>query len=81
MCSAKLGLLMVNKAHGLYRTQIPEHEARYAWVSYGESGGEDMPEEEYRAQGLEPNFDALPTKDEYYFTGDPALDDPGANRA
>jgi hypothetical protein len=40
-----------------------------------------MPEEEYRAQRLEPDFDALPTKDEYYSTGDPVLDNPGVNRA
>ena len=72
---------MASEARGLYRTQVPEHGARYAWVSYGDSGGEDVPEEEYRARGIEPNFDALPTKDEYYSTGDPALDHPGANRA
>jgi hypothetical protein len=50
-------------------------------VTYGDSGGEDVPEDEYRARGIEPDFDALPTKDEYYFTGDPVLDNPGANRA
>jgi hypothetical protein len=72
---------MPSEARGLYRTQTPQHRARYAWVSYGDGGGEDLPEETYRARGLEPNFDALPTKDEYYFTDDPILDNPGANRA
>ena len=72
---------MASEARGIYRTQTPEHGARYAWVTYGDSGGEDVPEEEYRARGLEPAFDVLPTKDEYDFTGDPVLDHPGANRA
>jgi hypothetical protein len=72
---------MASGARGLYRTQVPEHGARYAWVTYGDSGGEDMSEEDYRAREILPNFDDLPTKDEYYSTGDPALDNPGANRA
>jgi hypothetical protein len=71
---------MANEARGLYHTQTPDG-ARYAWVTYGDSGGEDVSEEMYRARGLEPNFDTLPTKDEYYSTGDPVLDNPGANRA
>jgi len=72
---------MASEARGLYRIQAPEHGARYAWVTYGGSGGEDVSEEDYRAHRLEPNFDDLPTKDEYYSTGDPTLDNPGANRA
>jgi hypothetical protein len=72
---------MASEARGLYRIQVPEHGARYAWVTYGDSGGEDVSEEDYRARGLEPNFDGLPTKEEYYTTGDPTLDNPGANRA
>jgi len=72
---------MAAEVRGLYRTQTPAHGAHYAWVSYGDSGGEDVPEEEYRARGIEPNFDTLPTKDEYDLIGDPALDHPGANRA
>jgi hypothetical protein len=64
---------MTEAKRGLYRTIMPENEARYAWVSYGESGGEDVSEEEYRNQGFEPEFDALPTKDEYYQLNDPVL--------
>ena len=61
---------MAGEARGLYSTQTSEHGVRYAWVTYGESGGEDVPEEEYQARGLEPDFDTLPTKDEYYSPDD-----------
>jgi hypothetical protein len=64
---------LMTHARGLYVTHTPEHGARYVWVSYGESGGEDVPEEEYRARGIEPSLDTLPSKDDYYSSQDPVL--------
>jgi hypothetical protein len=55
----------MSQTRGIYRVQVSESGARYAWVEYGTSGAMEVPEHQYRAQGYEPPFDSLPWKHEY----------------
>ncbi|WP_186399197.1 hypothetical protein [Stappia sp. P2PMeth1] len=53
-------------AKGIYRTKTPVSGAEYAFVDYGvPSSLGEIPRFQYDAQGYEPPFDKLPTKDEY----------------
>lgn len=51
---------------GLFRTMTPQSGAEYAVVDHGvvSSMGE-MPRAQYEAQGYQPPFDELPTKELY----------------
>ncbi len=53
-------------AKGIYRTKSPKGGAEYAFVAYGVASklGE-IPRQRYEAQGYEPPFDHLHTKEEY----------------
>ncbi len=53
-------------AKGIYRTKTPKGGAEYAFVAYSAASklGE-IPRQRYEAQGYEPPFDYLPTKEEY----------------
>jgi len=52
-------------ARGVYRTKTPESGAQYAAMVYGHSAAFEVPEQYYRDRGYTPNFDDLPTKDQY----------------
>ena len=52
-------------ARGLYRTTSSESGAKYARVRYIDKHEMDIPEDRYRTQGYQPEFDNLPSKDEY----------------
>jgi hypothetical protein len=50
---------------GLYRAEISEIGARYARVLYRPKGEFDVSEQQYRAEGHKPDFDELPSREEY----------------
>lgn len=50
---------------GLYRAEISEIGARYARVLYRTKGEFDVSEQQYRAEGHKPDFDDLPSREEY----------------
>ena len=50
---------------GLYRAEIREIGARYARVRYRANGEFDLSEQQYRAEGHKPEFDDLPSREEY----------------
>ena len=53
-------------ATGIYKTQTPESGAEYASVDYGMAlAHHAIPRYQYEAQGYEPPFDELPTKQEF----------------
>ena len=53
-------------AKGIYRTKTPKSGAEYAFVDYGTGSKlREIPRQRYDAQGYEPSFDYLPTKEEY----------------
>lgn len=53
-------------AKGLYRTMTPESGAEYAFVDYGVASNiGEISRSLYEANGYEPAFDDLPTKEHY----------------
>jgi hypothetical protein len=50
---------------GLYRAEISKIGARYARVRYRTEGEFDISEQQYRAEGHKPDFDDLPSREEY----------------
>jgi hypothetical protein len=50
---------------GLCRAEIREIGARYARVRYGSKGEFDVSEQQYRAEGHKPEFDDLPSREDY----------------
>ena len=53
-------------AKGLYRTKNPASGAEYAFVDYGVASNlGEIPRSQYEAQGYNPPFDTLPTKEQY----------------
>jgi hypothetical protein len=57
---------MAMSDRGVYRTKTQESGAEYAVMNYGRGPGiEEIPRSRYEAQGYQPSFDQLPSKQQY----------------